>query len=306
MSIRSTVTSVTFGVTFLIVAMLAAPALAQSNDARAAAASERGVQFYRPGDYSLTAAPTDHDIVLMEPYHPWYLTVHGEVDFTNNAFLTSPKHADTWASATVDGGFETTIAESFDIQIGAQLSAARFNHYSQLDTDSIAGIVAISKTIDSVRYGVEYIPSQYFGRGFDERSLNANELAVYGRYIKPFDNQCTGVLYARLSRRWTYPHDYTNDRLAVTAAVQHECTPQLVVNAGLTLAYSVYDNYFQNITGERRRELLVTPFISCVYQINGWSTVGIALSYGRNYSSIDAVDYEAASISPYVELNWRF
>ncbi len=282
-------------------------AYAQTNDARAAISAERGVSFYRADDFSLATQPSDHDIVLMEPHHPWYLTAHGEFNASDNAFLTAPKHSDVWVVGALDGGFQTTINESFDLQIGGQVAASRFHKYSELDTDSLAGIISISKqTSENFRIGVDYIPSVYFGRGFDDQSLLSHELAAYGRYTWQWDEKSLLVAYTRLSRRWTTPHDYTNTRLAVTLACQHECAPKLISTTGVTLSYAIYDNYFESITRDRRRDWNVNPFVSLVYQINDNASVGLTVSYARNYSGIDEVDYEAAAIVPYIDFNWRF
>ncbi|CAN5461557.1 hypothetical protein BH10PLA1_BH10PLA1_02760 [soil metagenome] len=285
----------------------AAPAMAQSTDARAAIAAERSVQFYRPEDFSISPTGSDHDIVLMQEHEPWYVTAHAELDGSDNAFLTAPKHGDVWAAASLDAGFESTINESFDLQVGGQVSSARFSHYSELDTDALAGIISLSKQLDDAfRLGMDFVPSVYLGRGFEDQSLLSYELAMFGRYTKPLDERSMFVAYARLSRRWTFPDEFTNTRFAVTAAWQHECSPSMQLTAGVTLAYSVYDDYFQSFTGERRKDFLVNPFVSLVYQLNAWSDVGVSISLARNYSSIDKVDYEAAAISPYIELNWRF
>ena len=285
----------------------AAPAIAQSTDARAAIAAERSVQFYRPDDFSISPTASDHDIVLMQEHQPWYVTAHAELDASDNAFLTSPKHGDVWAAATLDAGFESTINESFDLQVGGQVSSSRFHKYSELDTDALAGIISVSKQIDeSWRIGADFVPSVYLGRGFEDQSLLAYDLAAFARYTYPIDEHSMFVAYGRLSHRWAFPDDYSNTRFAVTAAWQHECTSRLVVTAGVTLAYAVYDDYFQDITDERRKDFLVNPFVSAVYQLNTWSVVGVSLSLARNYSSIDKVDYEAAAFTPYVEINWRF
>jgi hypothetical protein len=289
-----------------IIAALSSPASAQSVDARATVAAQQTVQFYRPGEFSLNGQPTDHDIVLMEPHQPWYFVAHGEADASDNAFLTAPKHADAWVVGSAEAGFESTIAESFDVQIGGQAAAARFNKYSQLDTDSLAGVVSVSKLVDAVRVGAEYIPSVYFGRGYNDQSLLSHELAAFGRYVKPIGDRSIFVGYARLSRRWTTPHDFTSNRVAVTAAWQEQCTPRVAVTGGVTVAYVLYDDYFESLTGQRRRDLLVNPFVAVTYQCDDWTTLGVSLSLARNYSGIDQVDYEAGTISPYIEFNWRF
>ena len=291
----------------LALAVSAVPAVAQSNDARAAISAERGVQFFRPDDFAIATEPSDHDIVLMEQHQPWYFTAHGEVDASDNAFLTAPKHSDVWLVGALDAGFESTINESFDLQVGGQVSSSRFNKYSELDTDALAGIITLSKQIDpAFRVGVDYIPSVYFGRGFNDQSLLSHELAAYCRYTWELDEKSLLVAYARLSRRWTTPHDYTNTRMAVTLACQHECLPHLIGTSGVTVAYANYDDYFESITDQRRIDWLVNPFISLVYQINDNATIGATLSYARNFSGVSNVDYEAASITPYIEFNWRF
>jgi len=292
-----------------VIALLASAssAVAQSNDARAAISAERGVTFYRPDDFALATQPSDHDIVLMESHQPWYLTAHGEMEASDNAFLTAPKHSDVWVVGALDAGFQTTINESFDLQVGGQVAASRFHKYSELDTDSLAGIISISKQeTENFRVGVDYIPAVYFGRGFDEQSLLSHDLGVFGRYTWQWDETSLLIAYARLSRQWTTPHDYTNTRLAVTLACQHECLPKLISTTGVTFAYELYDDYFESITHERRRDLMVNPFVSVVYQLSDNATLGMTLSYARNYSGIDQVDYEAAGIIPYVEFNWRF
>jgi len=290
----------------LATAAMAGVASAQSNDSRANLANERSAQYFRPDDFALNTQPSDHDIVLMEAHQPWYLVAHGETGLTDNAYLTAPKHSDGWVAGTLDGGFQTTLAESVDVVAGGQVGMWRYAKHSDLDTDSLAAVFSVSKLFGDVRAGVEYVPSVYFGRGFDEQSLLAHDLALFAQTTWAMGEKSQIYAYGRLSRRWSSPDDYENTRLSITTGCQHECWPNVVLTTGITLAYAYYDNYFEDQTDETRQDFLVNPFVSLVYQMNDWSTVGVTLSYARNYSTIDKVDYESAAGSPYVELNWRF
>ena len=256
--------------------------------------------------YEANDQATGRDIILMVDHQPWYVEASLVGEYTSNAFLASDDREDYLALLTVRGGFETVVAEKYSVRAELSALGARYARFDELDYDRLGASFTAAMPVGDWAVGLAYEPSLIFDDGFGDRNLTQHQLSVFARRTGQLRDDLSWFFASRLSRTFSDPDDFDNNRLSANGGLIWQWRPGWVLQGGLQLSAQQYDDYFENLTGETRRDFSVTPYVSLGYRIDERFDAALSLRYTDNRSSLDPLDYTAKAISPSLTFNWRF
>ena len=294
------------GVGGVLALAIGGAALAQPGTAAEVAAQRQEAPRTYEELYASNDQATGRDIILMVRHRPWYVEASLVGEYTTNAFLASDDREDYLALLTVRGGFETVIAEKYSVRAELSALGARYARFDELDYDRVGATFSGAMPAGAWTLGLAYEPSLIFDDGFGDRNLTQHQLSVFARRAGRLRDDLSWFFSTRLSRTFSDPDDFDHNRLSANGGLIWQWRPAWVLQGGLQLSAQQYDDYFENLTGETRRDFSMTPYVSLSYRIDERFDAALSLRYTDNRSSLDPLDYTAAAISPSVTFNWRF
>ena len=254
------------------------------------------------------AGAGDDALIAMARFDLFFLGISAGTMFTDNAFSSSiNERSDILGQFGLTFGANTTVDEKVDLLAQLNLQSVRYSRFSELDYNQIGGLFSIAYKVDGLwRIGSSYRPYTLQDRNFASQFATYHELSIFTDYLAPFDEQwlLQGSLTA--SRIWASPNDYDSVRLAAVLGLIWTPAERLVIRGGITLRYTDYDDFFESLTGEDRRDFTVAPYLQVQYQYSTKVTLSASLGFSDNYSTVESVGYESFTLSPQFSVAIRF
>ena len=239
-----------------------------------------------------------------------FFTLEGSLTprFSSNAFLSD---ANRQSDIVLDGAAslraETVIDQLYKVSADAGLSLARHDDLTQLNYDAftagLGGSVPSGNWTYSATYRLSYVSRP---GGFNDHIVTQNNITGSLSYRLSIDSDTAVFPSISLSRIWADPGDFSNLSMTPGASFVRRLTPDLLFISSLLLSLRRYDDFFESITGETRRDFGGNATISLRWTPQTNITVQGSLGFGRVDSTIDSVDYKEYSATPSVTAQIKF
>lgn len=247
------------------------------------------------------------DLILLQEYDPWFIEIEGSSTYTDNAFLSNEKQDDIYFKKNLNIGYQTKIAEKFDVRIQAEASLSRYLEFTELDSDSLGFSAKVSTPVaKNIDVGLDYSSTFLFERNFGRNTLDLHNLSLFAKYQKSISDKT--LLYSNLSvtRTFANPSDFENFKFEALAGAYHQASKKISIGGGLSFSTLLYDDYFEEITGESREDFKLTPFAYIAYSPSPNMDLSFSMQFSKNSSSLDPLDYSNFSATPQVRFTYRF
>ena len=256
--------------------------------------------------YAPSAEPTGRDLILLVRHKPIFVDYTFQEVWNQNAFYTPNKQGDFVFSQTLNMGFETKVADTFEVWISGFAGMTRYERFSVLDYDSYGGRASIAYPFGDFRVGADYRPVFYYTRGFDQRFLTLHDLGPYLRYQKSLVKWGGAFGELRLSRIWGDPSSWDAFRVSGTAGAFLTPCPWCLITTGVQAYYTTYDNFYETITSTSRNDTLVSPFASVAFTPAPGCTARLLCRWADNDSTVSSLTYQNLSATAQATFTVRF
>ncbi len=272
---------------------------------------QRIEQLRRPAARPLAAEEViltgEEDIVLLRRAKLFTLSAEGTYRHTNNAFLSdNRKESDDIFSPFVALRAGTRIAQRYDVYAEVSAFGSRYRDNSQLDFDAFSGRIGGQMPIAGWLAAASYSATPVYERGLDNRIVTLHDISLSARRIFLLGED-TALLPTLIgSRVFADPNDFSTTSGRARALLVHRLTEGLTVFVGPQAYVRYYDDFFENVTGETRRDYGVTGQAFLVWAPLDWATLSGLVDVTQNWSTVDNNEYFAWTVSPSVRLTLRF
>lgn len=303
---------VIFGCLGLCVGLLASMAGVAQAQAPGADTIEQRMQQLRPP--SERALPPEEailtgkeDLVLLQRRKLFTLSGNAEYRYTDNAFLSDDfRESDQIFSPNVGLRVATRIAERYDVYAEAQAYAARYKEHPELDFDGFTGRIGGEMPAGSWLLGASYSGSPVYDKGLHNHLVTLHELQLSARRVVPIDRKTALLPSFHLSRIFADPNDFSTVSGDAGVSVVRQLSGEVVGLVGLQAEGRSYDNYFEELTNETRRDLGLSGRLILVWRPTDWFSASGLVELTRNWSTLKVNDYHNISVAPAVHLTAHF
>ncbi|MGK7925567.1 MAG: hypothetical protein AB4290_10035 [Spirulina sp.] len=249
---------------------------------------------------------TARDLILLRKHQPWFLELDSIGAYTRNAFLTSIEEEDFYFTQYINAGFETQIAEKFNIRLQGEASLTRYADFSQLDYQSLGAGARFGVQVEpNFEIGLDYFSTFIFDSDY-ENVLDLHELSLFSRYQVPLSQRSLLYTSLFLTRTLANPDEFDRFRINGLAGIYHQISEKFSASGGLTISALFYDDYFERFLGESRQDVRVSPFVYLNYAPDSHWNINLAMQVNSNSSALDALSYTNYIPSIQMRMTYRF
>ncbi len=224
------------------------------------------------------------------------------VFFTNNALnAASGKQSDTY------GVFEFSTAftqEIVDKELYATLfggvQATRYRRFTSQDSDIALGGFKLKRLFgDALSGHLTYAGTSVQSRGFTGQVVAFHTFSAglehnhsFGEDVAPGKKAWDLTIEAALSRALANPSDFEFYRAQVSGKLTSNLSKKLKASVQLSLRYTDYDDFFEAVNSEDRKDLQTQLKAAITYQISPKISANAFIGYTDNDSSLSQSNYE--------------
>ncbi len=277
---------------------------------------QRGSQVFSDDNLTLvqrtalspsTGTTGGDDLILLDEVPIFVVRAGASAGYTTNAFLSGNEDkADYLLSMQVQAGIETTIAESFDVRLLGNIGSVRYRRFQELDFDQLGGVLEVAKSFEPARFGLRYQPTSFHTTILGEQQLMLHPFTLFAQKDMKLPWGWQGNFEAGLQRTWANPSDYDAWSVYLDSRAIRPLGRSLFLAAGVELRYTRYDDFFESATNTDRQDFLIRPAVQLLWQPKPWIVATFELAGARNFSELGAVDYSAFTLTPAVNVQFRF
>jgi hypothetical protein len=284
---------------------------AQAQTSQLDTIEQRIEQLRRPAARPLAAEEAiltgKDDIVLLRKAKLFSLSAEATYRHTNNAFLSdNRKVSDDIFAPAVTFRAGTRIDQQYEVYAEVAAFGSRYRDNSQLDFDAFSGRIGGEVPVAGWLVGARYSATPVYERGVDNRIVTLHDLSLSARRIFLLGENTALLPTLTASRVFADPDDFTTYSGRVRALLVHRLTQGLAVYVGPQAYTRHYDDFFEDVTGETRRDYGVTGQAFLVWAPLDWVSLSGLVDVTQNWSTVDDNEYFAWVASPSVRLTLRF
>lgn len=240
----------------------------------------------------------DTDLILMRRTPLLTATGSFGASVTSNAFL-SPDNVRSDAVFQAQAGLRigTRIAGRFDVYAEAGVLGVRYARFASLDYGAFTGAVGAATRLGGFDLALDYRPSIVTTRDYGKRQLTQHQFST--SLARPVQlGRVTLTPSVSGQRVEASPSDYRNWSMSADLSVTYPFAirgvPAALFAAG-GVERRLYDGYFTDLLGVKRKDWLTQASVGIVVQPTRWARVRAAYSFQRNRTTSDVNGYTAHS-----------
>ena len=254
----------------------------------------------------------DGDLLLLKERDLFEVRSVTDLVFTNNARLTNTDRVDdVYVREEVALRVNTQIDRTWDVYAESGLIFTRFFDETDLNTNVPFVRIGASTPLDEGPLaggvlGGSLTGNFIFDDEFEDRLIN--QFVVTGFYIKPYQLEDNWTLVPRFV--WSYtladPDDFSNFTLTGGADLIKPLRDDLAWVSGVDIYGSWYEDYFQDVFTEDRRDFGVRSRTELRWTINEHAVLRGIVAYNTQNSTIDFLDFDEFSVALSLRLTAEF
>jgi hypothetical protein len=314
------------GATAMAMALMASPLAAQqAPDAGQASVGERfeSVTGARPSTRDgLAALVTGYeDVILLERRRFFTASATLSPQYTSNAALTPDDEGDYLVVANLGLRAATTLAEKVDVYASLGTIGARYSDFDELDytalTAGLGAERAFITPMGQLALGASYAPALIYDKRYNDRQQTRHRLETSAQLYSPLGGfgpwkesdfaRNAGLVTTLVAERvLTDPEEYEYSAASLDVALVWRPAGAWQFGAGVGAYLRDYDDYFEGIVGDSRRDDGLRASVYAQWLPAPWLSVSLGADWVDNNSSSDVNEYNAESFSPGATFSARF
>lgn len=199
---------------------------------------------------------TGKDVLILQQHKLYYLRAKTETIYTSNAYSQNGDKNDIYFTNQLKLGADTLIGGKYRLLAEGNLTANRYDEYSELNSDALGAKLSLSRQIKSMLYGIHLNRDYLRKSGIGSRILASTRASLSATWFKPISENAGWMVDSSLAYSMSSPDDYDTIKGVFSPSIywNSKSTPYSIYT-GAWVSYTDYEHYYPEFFSRTRKDI---------------------------------------------------